>query len=404
MSCHCRAAGWPAGGGSAREIEIRERRAGGVDRQPSIGGAEAEVLTPDTGVLHPDLFVQPPQHREGLRELRGGGVLAAVEDDPVRARVEIREVVAGQRPIEPVVGVQVIELRRRGAAAVTLGAGIGQEVRLDRVAASPARLIAAVEGRVQAVGAPAARRGILEDEPEQRVAAGLHRLRHQDDLIVGGTPRWHSAARLERIAPDLDPRLEHVEEQVGGGDAAGGRRRVRRNRQPDQFAPPEILRGGRPADPGHIADLRGEETRGQQPVGIAGHQVARGMRLQVLPRHRLEPAESQEVVERTLDRKTELLLDVAGIVGGRLRVPLIHQQAQVLAAVRRSSHGLQGRRRLESRRRRGLPAGRSHGQCRAHRRGDSHAGAPGQHGNVRSFTPNAPISRRSLPTSRSNVR
>jgi len=107
-----------------------------------------------------------------------------VEDDSVRARGEIGEVVSGQGPIEPVIRVQVIELGRRGAAAVALRAGVGQEVRLDRVATAPARLIAAVEGRVQVVGALAARCGILEDEPEERVAAGRHRLRHQDDLVL----------------------------------------------------------------------------------------------------------------------------------------------------------------------------------------------------------------------------
>ena len=338
--------------------------------------------------------------REGLLELPGGRVLASV-----RARGEIGEVVSGQGPIEPVIRVQVIELGRRGAAAVALRAGVGQEVRLDRVATAPARLIAAVEGRVQVVGALAARCGILEDEPEERVAAGRHRLRHQDDLVVGGTPRWHPAARLERIAADLDPRLEHVEEHIGGGDAAGGSRRVRRNCQPYQFPPPEILRAGRTADPGHVAVLRGEETRRQQLVGIAGHQVARSTRLQLLPRHRIEPAESQEVVERTLDREPEFLFDVAGIVGGGVRVTLMHQQSQILAAVRRGSHGLEGRRRLESRWRRcGLTTGHTGNRCRAHRHGDQDASAPGQHGNVRSVTPNVPMSRRSLPTSRSNVR
>ena len=52
----------------------------------------------------------------------------------------------------------------------------------------------------------------------------------------------------------------------------------------------------------------------------------------------------------------------------------------------------------------GLTAGHTGNQCRASRHGDPDASAPGQHGNVRSVTPNVPMSRRSLPTSRSNVR
>ena len=185
-----------------------------MDRQPSIDGADAEVLTADTCVLSPDVLIQPPQHREGLRELRGGRVVTAVEEDPVPARGEIGEVVAGPGPIEPVIRVQVIEPGGRGAPAVALRARLGQEVRLDRVATAPARLIAAIEGRVQVVGPLAAGCGIFEDEPEQRVAPGLYRLRHQNDLVVGRTAGWYPAARLERIAANLGSRLEHVEEQT----------------------------------------------------------------------------------------------------------------------------------------------------------------------------------------------
>src|SRR6188474_617105 len=84
---------------------------------------------------------------------------------------------------------------------------------------------------------------------------------------------------------------------------------------------------------------------------MIGHQLTRGTCLELTPGDRIETAESQEIVERAVGGESGLLFDVAGIVSGRVCVALVHQEAQVLAAVRRCSHALKPGSSLESRRR-----------------------------------------------------
>ena len=126
--------------------------------------------------------------------------------------LEIGEVVAGARAIEPVIRIQVVQLAFGRAATMALCAGGRQVIGLQRTAAGAARVVTPFERCLYVIRpCPTARRGI-EHEPEHGVFARLHLARHQDHLIARRAPDAAGTTRLEGIGGNLRAGLEYVEQ------------------------------------------------------------------------------------------------------------------------------------------------------------------------------------------------
>ena len=108
--------------------------------------AQAEIFAGNGGVLVADMAVQRGDDIERRLEPRRRRGLAAVEQDPMRASgLEIGEVVAGARAIEPVIRIQVVQLAFGRAATMALCAGGRQVIGLQRTAAGAARVVTPFE-------------------------------------------------------------------------------------------------------------------------------------------------------------------------------------------------------------------------------------------------------------------